>query len=345
MRAAPLTAPGEFQIQDIPKPTLQSQLDVLLNIKVVGICGSDLHYLKSGKIGSQVISYPWIIGHECSATVENVGSRVTRLKPGDSVVIDPLIPCGHCSQCKNDREHTCINGLFLGCPGQIHGCMTEYIVMPESCCFPIGTKQNLQTVVLAEPLSIALYAVQLLRQIKIKDAAILGAGPIGLCTLLALHDKITKSLFVTDKISARLERANILGASWIGNPEETDIVHGILDIQSQGLDAVFECCGDQEALDQAIDLLKPGGKLFIIGIPDTDQISFDISKLRKKEIAIQNVRRQNNCMHQAIQWIQDNRFGIHQLITHQFPLDDAQEAFELVSQYSDNVIKAVIEIN
>ena len=217
--------------------------------------------------------------------------------------------------------------------------------MPESCCFLIGTDHNLQVTVLAEPLSIALYAAKFLGQINVKDAAILGAGPIGLCTLFALRNIKVGSLFVTDKISARLEKANKLGASWIGNPEETDIVKEILDIKTEGINAVFECCGDQEALDQAIDLLKPGGKLFIIGIPDTDQISFNISKLRRKEIAIQNVRRQNNCLPEAIQWIQENRFGIHQLITHRFNLENVREAFDLVANYSDNVIKAIIEIN
>jgi len=344
MKAAILRAPGRFQIEDIPKPDLKSPSDVLLKMKAVGICGSDLHYLRQGKIGDQIIDYPWIAGHECAAEVEAVGSRVTKVKVGDPIVIDPNIPCGHCSQCKNDREHTCLNGRFLGCPGQLQGCMTEYLVMPESCCFLVDNQLDFSMAVLIEPMSIGLYATGMSRE-KISDAAILGAGPIGLCTLLALKENQTKSLFLTDKINARLRFARKLGVSWIGNPEETDVVKSVLNINPDGLDAVFECCGDQEALDQSIDLLKPGGTLFIIGIPETRQIAFDISKLRRKEIAIRNVRRQNNCIPRAIQWIRENRFGIHQLITHRFPLDKAQKAFELVSGYSDNVIKAVIEIN
>lgn len=345
MRAAVLTAPGRFQIREIPNPSLLSSSDVLLKIRAVGICGSDLHYLKQGKIGDQVIHYPWIVGHECAAQVEAVGKQITQVKTGDPVVVDPNIPCGHCSQCQNDREHTCFNEQFLGCPGQIQGCMTEYLIMPESCCFSVDSQLDLGTAVLVEPMSIAIYAVSLSGSRQISSAAILGAGPIGLCTLLALQETNVQSVFVTDKINARLEKADELGAAWTGNPEENDIVRAIEDIQRDGLDAVFECCGNQDALDQAIDLLKPGGTLFIIGIPETDQIVFDISKLRRKEIAIQNVRRQNNCIPQAIQWVQENRFGIQQLVTHRFPLDKVQEAFELVSGYSENVIKAVIEID
>jgi threonine dehydrogenase-like Zn-dependent dehydrogenase len=203
---------------------------------------------------------------------------------------------------------------------------------------------DFDTAVLAEPLSIAFHAVRLLGHFKTENAAILGAGPMGLCTLLALRNIQVQTLFVTEKILARLEAAKELGSTWTGNPDQTDIVRDILDIKPEGMDAVFECCGDQEALDQAIQLLKPGGRLYIIGIPESDEITFDISALRRKEILIQNVRRQNQCLPEAIQWIEENRFGIDHLITHRFSLDQIQEAFDLVSDYRDNVIKAVVNL-
>lgn len=345
MKAALLTAPGKFQIQDVPEPILQSPDEVLLQIQSVGICGSDRHYYQTGRIGDQVVEYPWIVGHECSALVQAVGNRVFGVKPGDRIVIDPLILCGQCSQCRMGRPHTCLNGRFLGCPGQVSGCLAEYIVMPESCCYPFAAHVPWDTAVLTEPLSIALYSVRLMDPDKTEDTVILGAGPIGLCTLLALQNHQVKSLFVSEKIPARVEAAKELGALWTGNPGQTDIVRDILEIRPEGVDGVFECCGDQEALDQAIRLLRPGGRLYIIGIPETDEITFDISLLRRKEIVIQNVRRQNHCLPGAIQWIEENKYGIDRLITHRFSLDHVQEAFDLVSNYQDNVIKAVVNIN
>ena len=345
MKAAALTEPGKLQIREIPEPVLKSPDEVLLKIQSVGICGSDRHYFQTGRIGDQVVEYPWIVGHECSAKVLEVGNEVSSVKPGDSVVIDPLIHCGQCSQCRMGRTHTCLNGRFLGCPGQVSGCLAETIVIPQSCCFPFAAHVHWDTAVLTEPLSIALYAVGLMGPHKTEDAVILGAGPIGLCTLLALRDNQIQSLFVTEKISARLEIAGELGALWTGNPDQIDIIRDILNFRTEGVDGVFECCGDQEALDQAIQLLRPGGTLYIIGIPKTDEITFDISRLRRKEIVIQNVRRQNHCLPEAIRWIEENKYGIDRLITHRFSLDHVQEAFDLVSNYQDNVIKAVVKIN
>ena len=344
MRAVVLNGPGEVSIQEIPKPSLKAPTDVMLKMRFVGICGSDLHYYKQGRIGDQIITFPWITGHEGSAIVDAVGSQVFRLKPGDSVVFDPLIACGFCSQCRQGRRHTCVKGKFLGCPGQAQGCMTEYIVLPESCCYPIEKQMDLCTAVLTEPLSIALYAAGLLGNLKPRDVGILGAGPIGLCLQSVLQDSQTDSIFMTEKIEARAKAAKSRGAVWTGNPDIIDIVRDVLQIKSEGLDDVCECCGDQEALDQAIDLLKPGGKLLIIGIPESEYISFNINRLRRKEICIQNVRRQNECIPAAIKWIQANKADISRIITHHFPMEKAAEAFALTAKYRDGVIKTVIQM-
>ena len=344
MRAVVLSGPGEISIQEVPKPSLQGATDVMLKMQYVGICGSDLHYYKTGRIGDQVIAYPWITGHEGSATVASVGSQVSRVKPGDPVVFDPLIACGSCPQCRMGRRHTCINGRFLGCPGQVQGCMTEYIVLPEACCYTLDKQTDLRSAVLTEPLSIALYAAGMMGNSSSQDIGILGAGPLGLCVLSVLQAAQAGSIFVTEMVDERRETAASRGAGWTGNPDTADIVRDILNIKPEGLDAVFECCGDQEALDQAIALLKPGGMLLIIGIPESDLIFFDISLLRRKEISIHNVRRQNECVDTAIPWILANKDNLSQLITHRFPRDKAADAFALAADYRDGVVKAVIEM-
>ncbi len=137
MKQAALTGIGKIEIIDGPKPILKDDNDVLLKIHTVGICGSDMHYYKEGKIGEQIIKFPFVVGHECSATVEEIGLKVKRVKVGDLVAIEPNVACHHCEQCKKDRENTCLNQKFLGAPQQLDGGLAEYIIMPESNCFPV----------------------------------------------------------------------------------------------------------------------------------------------------------------------------------------------------------------
>jgi L-iditol 2-dehydrogenase len=341
MKTAYLTDPRKITIREVLKPEISSDTDVLLKIITVGVCGSDIHYFLNGRIGDQIIDYPFTPGHECAAVVEKTGPKVTQLKLGDRVAVDPAVSCGRCDQCLRGRPHTCRKLHFLGCPSQLEGCLSEYIVIPEQNCFPFDKSMTFTQGVLVEPLSIGIYAVNHLKDIKADTIGILGSGPIGLSVLLAAQKIDIPAIYITDKIQSRIEVALKAGAKWGGNPDESDIL-GTLQKQTSGLDVVFECCGDQAALDQAVELLKPGGKLLILGIPEIDRISFNISKLRRKEISIQNIRRQNQCFQTAIDMIKNGSVEVDFMATHTFPLGEAQNAFELASSYEDGVIKAII---
>jgi L-iditol 2-dehydrogenase len=343
MKAALLTDIQKIQVRDVPQPSIQKETEVLLRVAAVGLCGSDLQYYSTGKIGGDVVEFPFIIGHECVATVEQVGNEVKKVKPGDRVVIDPAVSCGTCDQCRQSRPNTCRNLRFLGCPGQLDGSLAEFIVMPESNCFPLEEDLDTKLAILAEPLSIGIYAIELLGNSPVSSIAILGAGPIGLSVGLAAKDIGIQKIYMTDKIDDRLEAARKAGAKWTGNPDSSDIVAKILEIEPTGLDEVFECCGDQEALDQAVELLKPGGKLKIVGIPYADRITFDAHSLRRKEITVQNVRRQNDCILPAIDLINRKQTDLDFMVTHSFRLEETQKAFDLVENYRDGVIKAIIQ--
>lgn len=342
MKAVVLTGIRQMEMQNVPNPKLTKDTDVLLKVAAVGVCGSDIHYYTEGRIGDQVVRYPFTVGHECTAIVEKIGSGVTRVKSGDHVVVDPAVVCGNCPQCLVGRSHTCLHLRFLGCPGQLQGSLSEYIVMPQECCYVIHTDTPLSHAVFAEPLSIGIYAVRQMNSPFSERIGILGAGPIGLSVLLALRKERRSTTYITDKIDKRLEVAKKFGADWIGNPNKSD--EDIRNHQSPLLDTIFECCGEQDALNQSLELLRPGGKLLIVGIPNIDRVSFDISKLRRKEICIQNVRRQNKCIQAAIDLAEKNKTKIASLITHKFPFEKARDAFELVSSYENGVVKAVIQL-
>lgn len=345
MKAVYLTAPGTFTVEDVPAPELRSSTDVLLRMQAVGVCGSDLHYFRTGRIGRQVLTEPWIIGHECTAIVEQVGSSATGLTPGARVAIDPLIACGRCDQCRSGRANTCRQQHFLGCPGQQQGCMCELLVMPAACCLPVPEHLSVGAAVMVEPFAIALHAQRLFGDVKGKSFGVLGAGPIGLCVLAALQSAGASSVSVTDKLEHRLSMARRLGATATHDSERPGTTDAILASSPRGLAAVFDCSGEQAALDQSIELLAPGGTLLIVGIPETDRVSLDINSMRRKELVIKNVRRQNDCTADAIELLGSGKVELGSVITHDFELESSQKAFELVSSYRDQVGKALIHFS
>jgi len=352
MKAMVLTGIRKMEMREMPDPKLKEDTSVLLGIETVGVCGSDVHYYTTGRIGSQIVEYPYRVGHECSGTVKEVGSAVARLKPGDRVAVDPAQSCGQCYQCRIGRPHTCRDLLFLGTPGQGDGCLCEYIVMPEESCCPVGPNTTFEQAAVAEPLSIGVYSVSLSVPMARARIAILGCGPIGMSVLLPALIQGPRSVYVTDKINARLDMARQACATragpspelWTGNPDTDDVVSEITEREPDLLDAVFECCGQQEALDQAVDLLRPGGKLVLIGIPELDRVSFSIDEIRRKEICIQNIRRQNGCVQAAVDLIERGNVDVDSMITHRFTLERSKEAFDLVAGYRDGVMKAMISL-
>jgi L-iditol 2-dehydrogenase len=343
MKAVMLTALKKLEIKDIPQPTIQKDTDVLLKIEYVGVCGSDVHYFSTGRIGSQVVQYPYIIGHECSATVTQIGPKVTRVKVGDTVAVNPAVSCHQCEQCRMGRENTCYNLSFLGTPGQGPGCMTEYMVMPEETLFLITGKLSLEQGVICEPLAISAYSVQQSRLKKGDNIAVLGAGPIGLTCLLTAHAEGAGKTFMTEIIPERIQIARAK-ADWVGNPQTQDIVSDILQHKPLGLDIVYECAGQQETVDQALGLLRPGGILVLVGIHRQTRIEFNMEHMRRKEISVVNIRRQNHCDQKAVDLIASGAVDIDFMVTHKFDIEQAQQAFELVADYRDGVIKALIRL-
>ncbi len=344
MKSMQLIGIRQMEMFELPKPDIQNDTDVLIRMQVVGICGSDVHYYTTGKIGSQVVQYPFPVGHEGAGIVEKVGSAVSSLRPGDRIAIEPAMPCGECDQCLAGRPHTCRKLRFLGCPGQADGCLSEYIVMPQGSCLPIPDGMSFEQATISEPLAIGFYAARLAGELKGKNIAILGSGPIGLSVLAGVKLAGAGNVYVTDKIDERLTIARQSGATATYNILHQDVVIGIRKQEPQMLDMVFECCGQQEALDQAIDLLKPGGKLLIVGIPEFSRFSFPADDLRRKEICIQNVRRQNGCDKEVVGRIADGSVMVDHWITHRFGLEDCKQAFDMVAGYHDGVMKAMINI-
>jgi len=345
MKAAFLTGLKQFEIQQVPDPKIIHDTDVLIRIKTVGVCGSDIHYFTSGRIGTQIVQFPFIVGHEAAGVVEKTGKKVNHVKPGQRIAIDPALSCGRCDQCKAGREHTCRKLVFLGNPKQMAGCLSEYIVLHEKCCYPIKNRMTFEQATLSEPLAIGVYAVKRSMLPAQANVAILGAGPIGMSVFHVLRTNKVGNIFVTDKIEERLMYSKKLKPKWTGNPNRADIVKEISNIEPLLLDVVYECSGDPQAIAQALQLLKPGGNLVLVGIPDVNETTFPIHELRRKEITIINIRRQVHCTQKAIDLLDRGRINMDSMVTHHFSLEETQKAFDLVANYRDGVMKAMISVD
>ena len=225
------------------------------------------------------------------------------------------------------------------------GCLSEYIVLHEKCCFQIKKIMTFEQATLSEPLAIGVYAVKKSMLPPKASVAILGVGPIGMSVFHVLRTKKVGNIFVTDKIEERLKYSKKLKPKWTGNPDRVDIVKEISNIEPLLLDIVYECSGDTKAIRQAVQLLKPGGILVFIGIPESNEISLPIHESRRKEITIINIRRQVHCTQKAIDLLERGQINMESMATHHFPLEETQKAFDLVSNYKDGVMKAIITVN
>jgi len=344
VKAVQLTGIRQMEIAELPRPPIECDTDVLVRVKVVGVCGSDVHYYVEGQIGSNKVEYPYRVGHECSGVVEEAGKAVNKVKVGDEVVVNPAQSCGRCDQCRMGRENTCHNLRFLGTPGEGPGCLCEYIVMPDRNLFDITNKMSLETAALCEPFTIGVYAVQQAGVGQGGSIAIFGAGPIGLSCMVAAKAAGAERIYMTEKVESRCKAATENGACWVGNPDKQSIVEGICSQESNGVDISLECAGQQSTIDEAIEVLRPGGILAIVGIPRFERFSFRADTIRRKELTILNIRRQNGCDEKAIELITSGRAKIDFMLTHRFAMEQAAEAFDMVEGYHDGVIKAVIEL-
>jgi len=333
MRAAFLTDIERIEVGSRKVVSIHNPRDVLIRVKTVGICGSDIHYYKSGKIGGQHVQFPFIVGHEAGGEVVDTGAEVTHVQPGDKIAIEPSVACHQCEQCRMGRIHTCLNNLFLGCPGQLDGALQEYLVMPEKNCIKLPDTLNFEHGAISEPLAIGVYAWKRSGAEPSHQVGILGYGPIGASVHYAGLYNGVENFFVADPINDRIKIAVQNGAE-AGKDAKS----------YENLDVVFECCGDQSAMLDAIEMLRPGGKLVIIGIPDMDKIVFNIHDLRRKEIDIINIRRQVGCVEEALTILASGQVDYSRFVSHRFELNDTALAFDIVANYRDGVMKAMINL-
>jgi L-iditol 2-dehydrogenase len=316
--------------------------EVLLKITSVGICGSDVHYYNEGRIGNQVVSEPTIMGHEFSAHILQCGDGVDQARIGQLVTVDPAIPCGMCELCLQGYPNLCPNVKFCGTP-PIDGVFSEYAVMPAVNCIPLPDGFSPDEGALLEPLGVALQSVRLAHLQPGDTATVLGAGPIGLLIGAVAKLAGASEVYVTEPLTYRREFAGHYCADGTFDPTGHNPVGDIVDItKGRGVDVAFEAAGAEETPEQAAEVVRPGGRVILTGIPKDDRLSFTASTVRQKGLTIRLVRRMAHTYPATIHMVAKHLIDLKALVTHHLPLGDIGKAMELLSAYDDGVIKAII---
>jgi len=349
MLAVRLHGPAELRVEEVARPGQPGPGQVLLRVKTVGICGSDLHTYKHAQIGDTRIEGPLILGHEFAGVVEAVGQgggdgEFRPLQVGTRVAVDPAQPCGQCELCERGHPNLCLNLKFCGLwPDQ--GALCQWMHVPARCCFPLPPQIDDASAALLEPLGVALHAVDLAKVRVGQRVAILGAGPIGLCLVQLVRLCGADAIYVTDQFSWRVEMARRFGATAAWCCDARDPVAAVREATGgRGVDVAFEAAWCDHSVDQAAEMLVHGGRLMVVGIPANDRLSLNHSLARRKGLSILMVRRMKLVYPRAIRLAQHGAVQLAPLVTHRFALQKAAEAFALNAEYRDGAIKVLIDV-
>ena len=343
MKAAVLHKALDLRVEEVDPPKIGSN-DALVRIRSVGICGSDVHFYLYGRAASFTVTNPLILGHECAGEVAEIGDEVRQVRVGQRVVIEPGFPCGKCHFCKEGRYNLCRSLRFYAAP-PYHGAFAEYASASEENVYPMPDIMSYEEGAMIEPLAVGMMAAKR-GVISVYDTvAILGSGPIGLMCLQSAKAHGALDVYVTDIIDYRLDYAERLGAKAVINVERENLVRRIMELtHDEGVDVVIEAAGSVSALQQAFDIVKPGGRIVLVGIFPSMEFQVPLGNVLTKELDVRGVWRYVNVFPAAIKAVSDGKIDVRSLITHRFPLDDILEGFETQIKKIGNPVKIQISI-
>jgi L-iditol 2-dehydrogenase len=329
MRVVRLHAPRDVRLTTEAPPVATAD-STLVRVTDVGLCGSDLHWFEEGGIGDSQLGHPVIPGHEIGGIVHD-GPLA-----GTPVAVDPAIPCGTCSICAHGHRNLCPRVRFAG-HGIVDGGLRELMTWPTHLLHPLPPPLSPTDGAVLEPLGVAIHALDLGHLRPASSIAVVGCGPIGLLLIQAALASGATSVLAVDPLPHRREEALRRGAALALSPAELrEQPPGV------GVDVAFELAGADGAVQQALEVVRPGGRVVLGGIPSDDRTSFQASAARRKGLTIALVRRMKEDVYErGIRLVETGRVDLTTLVTARFPLERAAEAFE--SAVSRQGLKVVVQ--
>jgi len=326
----------DIRIEDTSTPDVEDN-EVLVKFHAVAICGSDLHAYKGM---SKRRKPPLVMGHEFSGEIIEIGKKVKRFSDGERVVVEPLICCGKCKPCKIGKTNVCEERKLIGLDSS--GAFAEYVSVPENKCHKLLNSVSFEEAALAEPLAVAVHAVNITPVEKGDTVLIIGSGTIGLLMMQVARNGKASNIFATDVYDYLLDLAKKFGANMVINTKDDDIFKTISS-NVDSIDVVFEAVGLQRTVQQALSIVRCGGCVTLIGMLE-DKMELNMLNVAVKEIMIQgSYGYTSDDFKQALKLIASGKVKVKHLITHVLPLDDITKGFELLAEKKENVIKVVLK--
>ncbi len=347
MKKIVLESLRRLAVQEVDTPA-PGPGEVLLRIRQVGICGSDMHLWRDGRIGDIEMTEPFVIGHECMGEVAEAGEGVDRAVLGRRVTVEPAIPCGTCDWCLRGLCNICPTVMFLGLP-PTPGAFQQYLVHPAHLAEPIPDSLSDEAAVVLEPIAIAMNAVKLAKVRPGARIAILGTGVMGTCVLAILSLYKGLHIVCSDLMQDRLDRAAGMGAAATVKPAEgepdDEVAARVRDaVGGLGADIVFECAGAHQTLWNMCEVGAAGAHVAVIGSSHDDRVIFSSGTSRRKGITMRFVRRSLHTLGPCIDLCEKGALDIEPLVTHRFDASAVDEAFDTVDGYADGVLKALVNM-
>ncbi|OAD60333.1 Sorbitol dehydrogenase [Eufriesea mexicana] len=321
--------------------------EVLIQMGCVGICGSDVHYWVNGRIGDFVVRQPMIIGHEASGVVVKLGKNVTNLKVGDRVAIEPGVSCRLCNYCKEGRYNLCKKMVFCATP-PVHGNLRRFYKHAADFCFKLPEHVSLPEGALLEPLSVGVHACKRANIGIGSKVLILGAGPIGLVSLLVAKAMGANKIVITDLEQNRLDLAKKLGANVTllmkKKDTEAETVQRVIEAMGEEPDKTIDACGAESTIRLAILATRPGGVAVLVGM-GAPEVKIPLIHALVREVDIRGVFRYANDYADALELLASRKIDVKPLITHNYKIEETVKAFETSKSGQGNVVKVMIHCN
>ncbi|XP_038895302.1 sorbitol dehydrogenase [Benincasa hispida] len=345
--AAWLLGVNNLKIQPFHLPPLGPH-DVRVKMKAVGICGSDVHYLKTLRCAHFVVREPMIIGHECAGIIAEVGADVKHLVPGDQVALEPGISCWRCSLCKEGRYNLCPEMKFFATP-PVHGSLANEVVHPADLCFKLPENVSLEEGAMCEPLSVGVHACRRANIGPETNVLVMGAGPIGLVTMMAARAFGAPRIVIVDVDDYRLSVAKELGADEVVKVsiDIQDVDEDVAQIQKAmktEVDVSFDCAGFNKTMSTALSATRAGGKVCLVGMGH-NKMTVPLIAAAAREVDVVGVFRYKNTWPLCLEFIRSGKINVKPLITHRFGFTqkEVEDAFE-TSARGGNAIKVMFNL-
>ena len=330
-----------FEERQIPVP---KDNEVLVRLEYVGICGSDLHYYESGAIGDYVVKPPFVLGHEPGGTVVQAGKNVKHLKAGDRVALEPGKTCGHCEFCRTGNYNLCPDVVFFATP-PVDGVFQEYVAHEADLCFKLPDNVSTLEGALIEPLAVGFHAAIQGGAKAGQTAVVMGAGCIGLVTMMALKAMGVSRVYVADIMEKRLQKALELGADGVINASQSDAVEAVRKLTGgRGCDLAIETAGTQATTVQTIHMTKKGAVIVLVGYSRSGEMTLPMSLALDKELTFKTVFRYRHIYPMAIEAVASGKVNLKGIVTDVFGLDEVQKAMDYSVNNKADIVKAVIRI-